>query len=262
MDFLDLGVGQAAIAALEKLDFEVVLVAGHCCGRAALSQGMLGTAREQARGLEEALEPLLSAGLTVLGVEPSCMAAVVDDHPRLLGHDLQGRDCRGGRGATSARRELLGFLDEIAAERGAGIFRPEDELEPLVAVLHGHCQQKTMGWLQPAISLLSKVPGIEVRTTTSECCGMAGSFGFKSELADVSIELGRRLLDEIDSLGESSEAEGTAGVAFEGDADASRSRGSARVEILASGTSCRSQIHDLSRNHARHPVELVVERLR
>jgi Fe-S oxidoreductase len=117
-----------------------------------------------------------------------------------------------------------------------------------------------MGWLQAAQSLLAKVPGIEVRTTTSECCGMAGSFGLKSEFADVSIELGNRLLEEIDSLRDQSRSE----VAESDDAGLPdpRPETSRRVEILASGTSCRSQIADLSPARARHPIQLLAERLR
>ena len=117
-----------------------------------------------------------------------------------------------------------------------------------------------MGWLEPALSLLRKVPGLEVRATQSECCGMAGSFGFKSEFADVSIELGTRLLAEVDTLRSCAgrDAEAQAAVAQDGAGEAARHR----VDVLASGTSCRSQIHDLSHQKARHPIELIAERLR
>jgi iron-sulfur cluster protein len=255
MDYLDVDVGKAAVTALEKLGFEVALVAGQCCGRAALSQGMLGTAREQATGLHRVLEPLAVAGLPVIGVEPSCLAALVDEHPRLINSDVPAEP-----GLAPSCRELLGFIDEVVQQRGAGVFLRDDESEPIVAILHGHCQQKTMGWLEPAVSLLGKVPGIEVRVTTAECCGMAGSFGFKADFAAVSIELGNRLLDEIDSLRADPGRSRASGLEAES-VDVGQEV-SPRVEILASGTSCRSQIGDLSQSQARHPIELIVERLR
>ena len=255
MDYLDVDVGKASILVLEKLGFDVLLVAGHCCGRAALSQGMLGTARQQAAGLHGVLGPLVGAGFQVIGVEPSCLAALVDEHPRLG----SGDETVESRVAGSCR-ELLGYLDELFEQRGTGIFLGEEECEPVVAILHGHCQQKTMGWLEPAQSLFGKVPGVEVRVTTAECCGMAGSFGFKADFADVSIELGNRLLQEIDTLGaEPGLGEAEREVVVSGGTAPGAPR---RVEILSSGTSCRSQIDDLSRNRARHPVELVGERLR
>jgi Fe-S oxidoreductase len=269
LDYLDVDAGKAAIRALEKLGFEVAVVAGQCCGRASLSQGMMGTARKQAAGLQRVLEPLVARGLPVIGVEPSCLAALVDEHPRLAreGDEAWPRpDALGpmgpeaGQQAASSYQELLGFIDEIAEQRGAEIFLREDEVEPVIAILHGHCQQKTMGWLEPAVSLLGKVPGIEVHVTTAECCGMAGSFGFKTDFADVSIELGRRLLQEIDTLRDEAARVGASGDrAMWG---AAGQGASPHVAILASGTSCRSQIDDLSQNRARHPIEIIGARLR
>jgi iron-sulfur cluster protein len=254
-DYLDVEVGTAAITVLEKLGFDVVLVAGQCCGRAALSQGMMGTARNQAMRMNDVLEPLAAAGLTVIGVEPSCAAAVVEDHPRLLAHESGGE-----RHVIVSCRELLGFIDEIVAERGTEVFLSADEVEPMLAVLHGHCQQKTMGWLQAAQSLLAKVPGLAVQTTTAECCGMAGSFGMKAGFADVSIELGNRLLEEIDSLRDLLRRDDRG--SDDSTSGNQQTEASRRVEILSSGTSCRSQIADLSPVRARHPVELIAERLR
>ena len=40
-EYVDTDVGKAAVSCLEKCGLGVVLVAGQCCGRAALSQGML-----------------------------------------------------------------------------------------------------------------------------------------------------------------------------------------------------------------------------
>lgn len=256
-DHLDLDVGRAAIETLERLEYRVVLVAGQCCGRAALSQGMIATARQQAEGLQEVLRPLIAAGVEVIGIEPSCMAALVDDHPKLLPAADRALDP-----AVGACSEILCFLrrelerrPSHAARGVAGEGRDDREAdpairaqgssdqEPVVAVFHGHCQQKTLGWLPAAVRLLGSLPGVEVRTTVAECCGMAGSFGFKVGFADVSIELGDRLLAEMD------------GLAREG-GDGER----LRIEYLACGTSCRSQILDLGRR-ARHPIELVAERL-
>jgi iron-sulfur cluster protein len=269
LDYLDVDAGKAAITALEKLGFEVAVVAGQCCGRASLSQGMMGTAREQAAGLQRVLEPLVAHGLPVIGVEPSCLAALVDEHPRLArdGDEtmlrpgaLEPKGPEAGQHVASSYHELLGFIDEIARQRGAEIFLREDEIEPVTAILHGHCQQKTMGWLEPAVSLLGRVPGIEVHVTTAECCGMAGSFGFKADFADVSIELGRRLLQEIDTLRDQAGRVGASeDRAMWGEVGQAASP---HVAILASGTSCRSQIDDLSQNRARHPIELIVGRLR
>jgi Fe-S oxidoreductase len=107
-------------------------------------------------------------------------------------------------------------------------------------LLHGHCQQKTLGWMPAAVRLLASIPGFELRTTTAECCGMAGSFGYKRDYYPVSAELGRRLIAEIETL----------------------EAGAGACRYLACGTSCRAQIEELGGRRAVHPVELIAERLR
>jgi Fe-S oxidoreductase len=61
------------------------------------------------------------------------------------------------------------------------------------------------------------VPGLEVRTVQSSCCGMAGSFGYEAEHYEVSMRMG-----ELSLLPEARKA---------GDA-----------LVVADGTSCRQQI--------------------
>ncbi len=245
-EHVDTDVGKAAVSCLEKCGIGVVLVAGRCCGRGALSQGMLRTASAQAKELQELLAPAVKTGHAVVGIEPSCLSAVVDDHAKLL----PGSDAVEVAAAT---REILEFLHaKLCGEGGAAnegkspTWTPVADGASTPVVLHGHCQQRTLGWLPAAVELLGSIPGVEVRVTSSECCGMAGSFGYKSDYYPISAELGRRLMVELEELA-------AAPVQAEG---VSRTCG-----YLACGTSCRAQIADIGARKARHPVELIDERL-
>mgnify|MGYP003693621861 CR=1 FL=1 len=64
------------------------------------------------------------------------------------------------------------------------------------------------------------------------CCGMAGAFGALAEKYDLSVQVAQRLLDNIDN-----QPPGT--------------------EIIASGTSCRHQIADLTNIRPKHMAELL-----
>jgi len=241
-------VGRAALRSLEKLGFTVVLVAGPCCGRAAPSQGMVGTAEVQARSLQEILAPLAAAGHPLVGVEPSCFAAVVDDHDKLLADGST-------RGTEAACRDLAAFLAAEIRRRDAG----EPGLawksrESLRAVVHGHCQQKTMGWLEGTLELLEAIPGVDPVVTTAECCGMAGSFGYKERFGGISRELGRRLVAEVEERREGRDPDGTTN-------PAARPGPVARSRVLACGTSCRAQLVQVGDIDARHPLELLDDRL-
>lgn len=242
-EHIDTDVGKAAVSCLEKCGLSVVLVSGQCCGRAALSQGMLRTARRQAEELHKVLAPIVEAGHQIVGLEPSCLSAVVDDHRKLL---------PGGGAAEVAAgcHDVLTFLQRrLVADDAASAprWKPAPEGASSPVVLHGHCQQKTLGWMPAAVELLGSIPGVDLRVTSVECCGMAGSFGYKTDYYPLSAELGRRLVTELDALGEGGNA-GTSGV-DEG------------CRILACGTSCRAQIVDLGKRRACHPVQLIDERL-
>ena len=63
---------------------------------------------------------------------------------------------------------------------------------------------------------------------------MAGAFGALAEKYDLSVQVGQRLLDQIDN-----EPPGT--------------------EVIASGTSCRHQISDLTNKRPKHMAELLAE---
>jgi Fe-S oxidoreductase len=90
-----------------------------------------------------------------------------------------------------------------------------------------------MGLLPPAKALLSRIPGATVTDLEAGCCGMAGSFGYAREHYDVSRAIGeRRLLPAARALP-------PGGV------------------LVASGVSCRQQVHDFAGVPALHPAELL-----
>jgi iron-sulfur cluster protein len=269
-EHLETAAGRAAVECLDRCGLGVVLVSGHCCGRAALSQGMLRTARRQAEALQRTLAPLAKTGHRIVGIEPSCLSAVAGDHRKLLPGAVAEQ--------VAARcHDVLELLEQRFGDAGvAGARAPEWKPAPAgprqPLLLHGHCQQKTLGWMPAAVRLLESIPGFDLRTTTAECCGMAGSFGYKRDYYPVSAELGRRLIGEIEALEADPRhgrlAAGDAGSGWSTKSDGpSTSRGAPQAgaracRYLACGTSCRAQIEELGGRRAVHPVELIAERLR
>ena len=101
------------------------------------------------------------------------------------------------------------------------------------ALLHGHCHQKAFDALSPVEQVLKLVPGLNVETIESSCCGMAGSFGYHSETIDVSLAMG-----ELSLLPAARNAP-------------------ADAIIVADGTSCRHQIHDGAGRDALHVARVL-----
>jgi len=224
----------AAHAVLEKAGYRVhcpVAPASArplCCGRTFFSNGLLDEARLEARRTLDALLPYLQRDIPVVGLEPSCLLTLRDEYLALL----PGDDTR-----RLADRAFL--LEEfLVAEQEAG--RVELELQPIKAdriLLHGHCHQKAFNVMTPVQRLLAMIPGLEVQTIDSSCCGMAGSFGYEVEHYETSMKMGELSLFP-----------------------AVREAGPGDL-VVADGTSCRAQIQHGTGRQALHVARVLQQAL-
>jgi Fe-S oxidoreductase len=211
---------RAAVTVLERAGYEVRIPrVPVCCGRAAISKGLLDHARELQTALVETLAPEVERGTWIVGLEPSCLLTLRDELPDLV------RDPRAKAiaGAAVTLEEFLAGLPDWKPGR----------LERR-AVVHGHCHQKAIVGMKPTVEVLSRVEGLEFTVLDSGCCGMAGSFGYEKGHYEVSKAAGERVLFPA-------------------------VRGSAPDDlIVAPGFSCRTQIGDFCDGRkAIHTAELL-----
>ncbi|MCB9851574.1 MAG: FAD-binding protein [Phycisphaerales bacterium] len=216
-------VGRATVHALEAFGCEVVVPPPVCCGRPAISKGMLDIAREQLDATVQVLSPLLTDEVTIVGTEPSCLFTLVDEMPQLI------RKPAARRVAERAKmiETFLTELPEVTIERHAKV------PSPARVRFHGHCHQKAMIGTADTLAVLRRF-NLDVEEINSGCCGMAGSFGHEREHYDVSTAIGEsRLFPAVRS-----------------DPDA---------QIAVSGFSCRHQIAHHTGATPRHFIEIIAE---
>ena len=179
------GVGAAATRLLEQAGFVVVLAPRWCCGRPMVSKGLLEQAREHARHNVELLHTFVAEGTPIVGIEPSCLLTLRDEYPDLLPGNEKAQ-------AVASNSFLLDeFLSKTVEE---GALDLELQPRPGRVLLHGHCHQKALTGLGPALRLLRSVPEAEVEALDAGCCGMAGAFGYEREHYEVSMQIGERAL--------------------------------------------------------------------
>ncbi|MBR0083844.1 MAG: anaerobic glycerol-3-phosphate dehydrogenase subunit C, partial [Bacteroidales bacterium] len=65
------------------------------------------------------------------------------------------------------------------------------------AAYHCPCHQERLGLGIFTTELLKMIPGMELTELESNCCGIAGTYGFKKENFKVSQMIGRPLFDSI-----------------------------------------------------------------
>ena len=215
--------GKAAVRVLESLGVHVDVPAAGESGRAPLSQGMVATARSNAEAVYESLAPAVAAGRDVVVIEPSDLAMFHREYGRLL--PTEEHEALKER-SYEVMEYVYGLL-ENGADLGA---LPDGDGERIA--YHSHCQQRTLD-LEPYTTAVLDDAGFDVVTSDVECCGMAGSFGYKSEYYDLSVDVGETLADQ-----------------FTTDETADRT-------VVASGTSCLEQLDALLTRRPAHPVRLL-----
>ncbi|MDB5862214.1 MAG: lactate dehydrogenase [Betaproteobacteria bacterium] len=226
---------RAAVAVLEAAGYTVHTPQPRdssrplCCGRTFLASGLVEEAKLEAKRMLDMLKPYVDRGVAVVGLEPSCLLGLRDEfldmHPD-------------GEMAELALNAYH-FEEFIAREIEAGRFKLDLQALPQKkALLHGHCHQKAFGAMPAVERVLKLVPGLEVETIQSSCCGMAGSFGYDASHYEVSMKMGE--LSLLPKVRESS----------------------ADTLIVADGTSCRHQIHDGASRDAVHVARVLEQALR
>ena len=227
-------IGIAAVRVLERLGFDVSLVKGRrCCGRPAFSQGNLDLAARSGQHNVDLLSSSQPLNLStpqqsappILFLEPSCYSMFVEDYREL---NIQGVE-------DVAKRCFLfeKFVDDFLEREPEKI--PFQQQERNVAI-HAHCHAKSL--LHPGFMarLIERLPGRKATVLDTGCCGMAGAFGALEEKYDLSVKVGADLVKKI--------AQQPAG-----------------TDVVASGTSCRHQISDLTDIHPKHMAEVLAEAL-
>ncbi len=185
------GEAQATLKVLEKNDIEVIVPEQKCCGIAMITVGSEEDAKKNARFNVEKLAPLVKQGYEIVASAPSCALAIYEDYPRLL-------DTEEAHLVSQATKEIHQFLWDLY-QRGElnRNFKPVD----LHLVWHNPCHSKALGVEREPIELLHLIPGVVVEEIADSCCGMAGTFGFKTENFDLSMKIGNKLFEEIKRTG-------------------------------------------------------------
>ncbi|AFZ74153.1 LUD domain-containing protein [Natronobacterium gregoryi] len=228
-NYIDVERGKAAVRVLEALDVHVHVPSVPGSGRAPLSQGMIQTADEKASRVYAGLAEHLDAGRDVVVIEPSDLAMFRKEYEKFLPEASYERL---QDGSYEVLEYVYGLLENGADPRGV---RSGDGV-PDVAY-HSHCQQRTLGLDRYTRAVFEDL-GYDVLESDVECCGVAGSFGYKEQYYELSMDVGERLADQFTTP-----------------------EASDRL-VVASGTSCEDQLEDLLARDAVHPVEVLDPRSR
>src|SRR5436190_1443655 len=221
-------IGIAAVKVLRVLGFEVFLAKNRrCCGRPAFSQGNLDAVSKLGKHNISQLSTINSqpSAPPILFLEPSCWSMFVEDYREL---NIQNAEEIAGRCFLFEK-----FVDDLLVQEPEALHFNK---RSATIAIHPHCHAKSI--MNPAFMrrLAERLPGRKATVLDTACCGMAGAFGTLAEKYDLSIQVAQDLIDKIENQGR-------------------------ETQIIASGTSCRHQISDLTNIRPKHMAEVLAEAL-
>jgi Fe-S oxidoreductase len=161
-------------------------------------------------------------GISVVGLEPSCVTVFRDELKRLFPFDED----------AARLSALTKTLSEFLVETNFQFPRLNRK-----ALVHGHCHQLAVLKMKAERELYKRI-GLEFEILDSGCCGMAGSFGFESEHYDVSVKCGERVL--LPAVREAKKD----------------------ILIVMDGFSCHEQVEELAHRRPLHTAEVLLKALR
>lgn len=224
-NYLDAQIGEDALILLQRLNYEVRIVAHAESGRSFISKGFLKEARKAAQKNITIFKDLIDEEHPLVGIEPSAILGFRDEYIRLA------KDIEEAKILAKNTFTIEEFLSaEIKAER---IKAASFTTEAKKLKIHGHCHQKSLSGIEHTFAILNLPVNYTPTVIPSGCCGMAGSFGYEKEHYALSMQIGEQTL--FPAVRKASED----------------------TLIAAPGTSCRHQIKDGTQRQAQHPVTIL-----
>lgn len=182
--------GQDLIMILNALGFGVNLLEKEkCCGVALIMNGLIDKAKKNAKHNLSIIKNALSdKNEKVLTTSSTCTYTLRDEYNHLLNMDNSGE-----RDDIEMTTRFIYRLIESGEVKI--VFK--DDFKKRIAY-HTPCHMEKLGWSIYSVSLLRMIPNVDFIMLKSQCCGIAGTYGFKKENYSTSQAIGSSLFRQIE----------------------------------------------------------------
>ncbi len=224
-NYYEPGLGEMTVALLEHNGISVeVPKKQDCCGLPLQSNGLFDDARGYVHRLAARLAPYAREGIDIVGTSTSCTLMLKREALEILGMsddpDLQ---------VVSGR--VFDICEYLLAMHERGELKTDFKPISETVTYHAPCQQQGHGVGKPAMDLLELIPELRTVESTASCCGVAGTYGLKSEKYDIAQKVGAGLFAEVAENGSD--------------------------ETVCDSETCRWQISSATGVRSVHPVEML-----
>ena len=158
-----------------------------CCGVAMISNGMIKSAKKNAEKNLSSIRKAVGEDMRVLSTSSTCTFTIRDEYPHLL--KIENGDVR-----DSMELATRFIYEQVDKGNVRLAFRKDYKAS---VAYHTPCHMEKLGWSVFSIELLKMIPGVKLTVLDSNCCGIAGTYGFKKENYETSQAIGKPLFDQI-----------------------------------------------------------------
>ena len=215
----DPGTGLDVVRLLQLAGYEVMVPDFACCGVPLIANGFYDDAERCARKNSAELARWARLGVPIIAACPSCGLMLKEEYAELF-PDIPDTEIFAPR-IDDACEFVQRLLDTGELRLN---FKPSSE--PLI--YHAPCHLRAQGIGMPGLELLRSLPEARVAEAAAGCCGISGSYGFKTGKYEVASAVGKGLFDAVRASG-------------------------ARIAVSECGT-CRLQIRHHTGVEVLHPL--------
>jgi glycerol-3-phosphate dehydrogenase subunit C len=182
---------RAVVRILKKNGIEAILPPHECCGMPMISnKNMTGFRRNAERNIRT-LASFVTDGWDVVTSCPSCALMLKHGYPGL---------CR--QAEASLVSQHVFYIDEYLVRLGREGRLVNDMAEVTQTVLcHIPCHLKAQDEGRSTLELLGTVPGLTIAAANATCCGMGGYHGYRRAYSRLSMDIGRKLFEDVKNAG-------------------------------------------------------------
>ena len=181
--------GKDLVTVMNALGYGVHLLDKEkCCGTALISNGMIDQAKKNAEtNIVNMRKSVNDKKMPIISTSSSCTFTIRDEYPHLLG--VSNSDIKDH--ISLATKFIYKLIDENKVKL---VFKKDYKAK---VAYHTPCHMEKLGWGIFSTELIRMIPGVELTVLDSNCCGIAGTYGFKKENYEVSQAIGKPLFDQI-----------------------------------------------------------------
>ena len=190
-NYYDPEIGKSLVEVMERNGIEVLIHEQTCCGMPMMANSNMKGGEKKFSKVVTSLARVASPRYDIITTCPSCNHMLKNEGPRFF----DSKEARFvSKHVCDASEYLLHFHRQGRLDTSFGHI-------PLKVFYHNPCHLKVQNITEEPVTLIKMIPGLEVITVNTNCCGMGGSYGMKKANYDFSAEIAQKVWEDVKASG-------------------------------------------------------------